>query len=427
MDPNLETELRALWDHESEEFLPLVHALRLDPGADFRDADLRGMDFTNQNLRGFDFSGADFRGCNLTGASFDGTRLEGAIFDPQSDPREPETGDINTILDEVASASRAPARIKALRQLLTTDAPPTTLKTAAVGRLFYDKSAQVISAVIQDFSRLFSEPELIETLCIAFVKNESESSGERLLFQLLVRANTSVIAREELAALCMLHPRPALSQCSYYGEAFPDALAAIINAGYRQVILGGDFVKSQSILEILSRSGIPDAAHIAADFLDIRDSYEDWRENYSDYTALKVECAIVIKLGGIKDAAIIRKADDLLSAVYGKQAEFPGLSSLRRLQEATLINLGLGRRYVLWMLFVGTPFHIVTFLNSHIKVSYNDAWSIARRIESLRPASPPHLSKELNVGPFIAGLLQAVPGKRARHQLQLAIDRLMNS
>lgn len=83
--------LKAMLDHESDDFLELVQVVGLDPKSDFRFANLSNVNFGAADLRGFDFTGAD-----LTGATgdpqWDGSTiltdadLNGSVFDNEQPP-----------------------------------------------------------------------------------------------------------------------------------------------------------------------------------------------------------------------------------------------------------------------------------------------------------------------------------------------------
>ena len=67
--------VRAIRAAEGQGFAAQVVAAGLDPGSDFRHANLRGVDFAAADLKGFDFTGADLSGADLSQA-----RVEGACF-----------------------------------------------------------------------------------------------------------------------------------------------------------------------------------------------------------------------------------------------------------------------------------------------------------------------------------------------------------
>jgi sulfatase modifying factor 1 len=60
--------VRRLLGSNSSSFADLVRAAELDPGTDFREADLRRINFGSDDLSGFEFKGADLHGANLSQA-----------------------------------------------------------------------------------------------------------------------------------------------------------------------------------------------------------------------------------------------------------------------------------------------------------------------------------------------------------------------
>jgi len=67
--------LKRLEECPNLDFLRAVKILGLDPGEDFRHANLSGISFDGMDLREFDLTGADTQGC-----SFQGTRLPEDFF-----------------------------------------------------------------------------------------------------------------------------------------------------------------------------------------------------------------------------------------------------------------------------------------------------------------------------------------------------------
>lgn len=71
----------AVFDSSATDLLALARKADLDPGSDFRFADLRQVDLQDEDLSRFDFHGADLRGANLSNARIYRSALEGAILD----------------------------------------------------------------------------------------------------------------------------------------------------------------------------------------------------------------------------------------------------------------------------------------------------------------------------------------------------------
>ncbi len=71
----------AVFDSSATDLLSLARKADLDPGTDFRYADLRQLDLRDEDLSRFDFHGADLRGANLSNARIYRSGLDGAILD----------------------------------------------------------------------------------------------------------------------------------------------------------------------------------------------------------------------------------------------------------------------------------------------------------------------------------------------------------
>lgn len=72
--------LETLLQVPSDEFTTLIKVAKLDPGVDFRGADLSGMDFGVVDLAGYDFTNADLSGADLRRAKIRGAKLGGAVL-----------------------------------------------------------------------------------------------------------------------------------------------------------------------------------------------------------------------------------------------------------------------------------------------------------------------------------------------------------
>lgn len=82
----MDSEMKALLEAETDNFVALCEIAGLDPKTDLRGANLVGVDFTECDIRGFDLRDADLtrtRGTNVTWDSttnFEGANLTGSIF-----------------------------------------------------------------------------------------------------------------------------------------------------------------------------------------------------------------------------------------------------------------------------------------------------------------------------------------------------------
>jgi len=77
----IEAAVAEILDAPDMDLLSLARLARLDPGSDFRHADLRQIDLCGEDLTAFDFRGADLRQANLRGATIYRSALEGALLE----------------------------------------------------------------------------------------------------------------------------------------------------------------------------------------------------------------------------------------------------------------------------------------------------------------------------------------------------------
>ena len=101
IDAALHNDLAQLYTEPSGLFHELAAAAGLDPAADFRKRDLRGIHFAGADLSGFDFSGSDLRGTELRLSKHldASTVLSDATLDPEDqDWRERVTNELRNEL-----------------------------------------------------------------------------------------------------------------------------------------------------------------------------------------------------------------------------------------------------------------------------------------------------------------------------------------
>jgi len=76
---SLRKDLESIALAESDGFVELVKAARLDPATDFVGADLRGADLSGQDLTEFDLTGADITGASTKGTIFNPEKLPASV------------------------------------------------------------------------------------------------------------------------------------------------------------------------------------------------------------------------------------------------------------------------------------------------------------------------------------------------------------
>jgi Pentapeptide repeats (8 copies)/HEAT repeats len=129
----LSSQISAIAESDTDDFLELVKLAKLDPKRDFVGADLRGMNLANLDLRQFDFRGADFRGASLEGTRFTPALTSRAVFDHSridhssptvvwisgdAHPNESSSEDARVLMEEASRAPRQEDRLAALESLV---------------------------------------------------------------------------------------------------------------------------------------------------------------------------------------------------------------------------------------------------------------------------------------------------------------------
>lgn len=426
----IKSHLAELWSADTDEFVELASAAHLDPKHDFIGADLRGMDFSRQNLAGFDFRGADFRGANLEGASFDHAVIDGARFDAGTDPRQPDiqqsaSGKMDPYLDAANNASRAEARIRAIRHLARSGIDPETARDLTALRALSDQSGRVIGSAFSAFAEHFTHGQAVNLLRSAAVANENPTSQAEIL-----RLLHEFAANDEEAFLDMIS-----LGCNYpfrYLEVLLDSfsddserVSRIVEAVSRHVALGDGYRSSIEILQALEqRPAFKGMLSYVIDnlFQTKIPVLGGWHGGASDDLLRLLARAIA-------SACLIEHRSKLVSLaareIFRTKLKI-GYGFTRVVGIEEIVAFGAGEEFARWLLRWADEHSMQSVFTEMMKMDYYKSYTLARAVLDFRPTSSPNQYPEWPETALMDSLKLIKP-RPGFDELQTLIARLMGN
>ncbi|TAT84822.1 pentapeptide repeat-containing protein [Rhizobium ruizarguesonis] len=178
--------LAELLKADGADFSALVGIAGLDPSADFRGADLRGVDFGRSDLGGYDFSNADVSGCRfdragLKGAIFANNRDEGTVWPRPPSERQPSRAVLRATTDFVLYPLQREAMSAVVAALEQGIMRPVVLMPPSTGRTML-------------LEALLSELDAREMLDVALVYAPTQIAVDQLRQRFSYRFGSDAVA-----------------------------------------------------------------------------------------------------------------------------------------------------------------------------------------------------------------------------------------